>query len=358
MPALYNLLEPAGLIRHFQECPPEGFSSLSLDSGAPAFSAPFDLLTTVEPAIRRTLDALPVWSRLRHLRRPETGFIGTTVSEYALLPSATTPESLVEGLLSALAPRYAFLIIKDIPTEGALVGEAALAFSRRLADFCGERGFVLMEGQALAYVPIDFASTEEFLGRLSHARRKNVRRKLRSSVHLEIEAVCTGDERFRDDALLAKFYELYLNVYHQSEIHFDLLTPDFFRAVLRDPGLDGIVFTYRVAGQLIGYNLCFCQDEALVDKFVGFVYPQARDFNLYVISWFHNIEYALAHGLRYYVAGWTDPEIKRDLGATLTFTQHAVYVRNPVLRAILIPIKRFFEADHRWQESHVARSHS
>jgi uncharacterized protein len=357
VPTLHNLLEPASLIRHFQECPPEGFSPLYLDSGVPAFSAPFDLLTTVEPSIRRKLDALlfsPWW---RRFRCPNTCFIGTTVSEYALLPSATPPENFADDLVSALAPRYPFLIIKDIPTEPTLVGDAAFAWSRRLADVCGEMGFVLVEGQALAYVPIDFASTEEFLARLSRARRKNLRRKLRSASRLEIEAIATGDARFCDDALLGKLYELYLNVYRQSEIHFDLLTAAFFRAVLQDGSMSGVVFAYRVDGELVGYNLCFCQDDALVDKYVGFVYPQARDFNLYAVSWFHNIEYALARGLRYYIAGWTDPDIKRHLGATFTFTQHAVYVRNPVLRKLLMPFKRFFETDHRWQASHVSGTH-
>jgi len=34
---------------------------------------------------------------------------------------------------------------------------------------------VLMEGQALAYLPIDFTSRDELLGRFSHTRRKNLR---------------------------------------------------------------------------------------------------------------------------------------------------------------------------------------
>ena len=76
------------------------------------------------------------------------------------------------------------------------------------------------------------------------------------------------------------------------------------------------------------------------------------------MSWFHNLEYALAHGFRYYVAGWTDPEIKRELGARFTFTEHAVYVRNPVLRTLLRPFKRLFEADRRWQDTSVSIAHS
>jgi predicted N-acyltransferase len=188
---------------------------------------------------------------------------------------------------------------------------------------------------------------DEFLARRSHTRRKNLRRKLRSTPRLIIETIATGDVRFQDEALLAEFYALYLNVYRQSEIHFDLLTASFFRAVLQDAGANGVLFAYRLDGDLIGYNLCFRENGLLLDKYVGFVYPQARDYNLYAVSWFHNLGYALANGLRCYVAGWTDPEVKRELGASFTLTRHAVYVRNRVLRGLLTPFRRLFETGYR-----------
>lgn len=340
MGSLHNLIEPAGLIRAFQDFPPEGFSIAGLDCGVPAFSTRFDLLTTMEPAVRRLLKALPI-------PHPRTCFVGTTVSEYALLPVSIAPEEFAGGLLSSIAPRFPFLIIKDLPTEAVLVGDEALAYSRRLADACSKLGFVLLEGQSLAYVPIDFTSIEEFLARRSATRRKNLRRKLKSRSQLTVETIVTGDVRFQDESFLAELYALYLNVYRQSEIHFDLLTPPFFRAVLQDTGANGVVFTYRVDRDLIGYNLCFRENRMLLDKYVGFVYPQARHYNLYAVSWFNNLEYALANGLRCYVAGWTDPEVKRELGASFTLTQHAVYVRNPVLRSLLMPFRRLFETGYR-----------
>ena len=356
MPILHNLLEPPNLIRHFQDHPPAGFSTL--DAGAPAFSAPFDLLTTVDAARLRKIEAWPFARSCRRLLRPTTCFVGTTVSEYVLLPDEPGPELLVRDLLSGLARRYPFLIVKDLPTEAVLVGQAALAASRGLADACRANGFVLVDGQALAYVPIDFTSADEFLAGLSHARRRNIRRKLRSASAVTVEEIPTGDPYFRDDATLDALYQLYLNVYRQSDVHFDLLTPAFFRAVLQDEALGGIVFTYRAGGELIGYNVCVRRDAMLVDKYVGFVYPQARHYNLYAVSWFHNIEYALRHGLRVYVAGWTDPEVKRELGARFTFTQHAVYVRNPALRALLKRFKRWFESDRQWQDASVSIPHS
>ena len=357
MQTLHNLLEPPSLIRHFRDYPPEGFSPVLVEGGVPAFSMSFDLLTTLEPAARRRVDALPLakwWQRLL-VRR--TCFIGTTVSEYALLPRDTTPEELV-GIVSRLVPAYPFVIIKDIPTDATLVGETAFAYSHRFADACREAGFVLVEGQALAYVPIDFSSIDGYVERLSHVRRRNVRRKLRSRASLQVEAIPTGDGRFEDETFLATLYALYCNVYAQSEIHFDRLTAPFFRAVFQDASLDGIVFVYRAGGKLIGYNFCVCANGMLIDKYVGFAYPEAREHDLYTVSWFHNLEYALERRFRYYVAGWTDAEIKRHLGARFTFTLHAVYVRNAIMRTLLRPFKGLFEADRQWHAAHVPHADS
>ena len=358
LPVLYNQLEPANLIRQFTAAPPHDFLAFSIADGVPAFVTEFDLLTTLDPAVRRKIEALPLARWWRRFLRPRTCFVGTTVSEYALLPRATAPEVFVRGLLDGLAPDYPFLIVKDIPTEPVLVGDAAYVYAREFTEACQRTGFVQVEGQALAYVPLDFSAVDDFLARLSSSRRKDLRRKLKARARLDVRAISTGDACFADEALLASFYALYLNVYRQSEIHFDLLTPAFFRALLRDPSSGGVVFVYRTSQETIGYNICFVHGGALVDKYVGFLYPQAREHNLYTVSWFHNLEYALAHGLRYYVAGWTDPGIKRYLGAQFTLTRHAVYVRNPALRKMLAPFKRFFETDHRWHGAHVESTDS
>jgi predicted N-acyltransferase len=250
------------------------------------------------------------------------------------------------------------LIVKDIPTGDILVGAAARSYSRRLADACGHAGFELMEGQALAYVPLDFASIEDFLGRMSRSRRKDIKRKLRARATLEIAAIPTGDGVFNDAGTLAALYDLYLNVYRQSEIQFDLLTARFFRDLLQDAGAPGVVFVYRAGGAMIGYNICFIENDALVDKYVGFVYPQAREHSLYTVSWFHNLEYARSRGLRFYIAGWTDPDMKRYLGASFTCTQHAVYLRSTLLKKTFRLFKRLFERDHQSRGTHAWRADS
>ncbi len=214
---------------------------------------------------------------------------------------------------------------------------------------CRAAGFSFFSGQALAYVPIDFTRPEDYLAARSASRRKDLRRKLRSRRELQVTAIHTGESLFDDPVLLAEMYALYRAVHAQSRIHFELLTPQFFEAVLGDATSGGIVFMYRHHGELVGYNLCFVCGDKLLDKFIGLRYPQARELNLYFISWMHNLEYALAAGLRYYVAGWTDPQVKKDLGASFTWTEHAVYVRNPALRMALRLMHSCFESDAGWQ---------
>ena len=344
-PPYLNLLEPSDLVAQFLAHPPEGFKAGASRDGAPYFVARFDLLTTLEPAAKKRIAALPLYRLWGKWLKPLTCFIGTTVTEYAPLPARTEAAALAAQIKADHASRHAFLIAKDIPQDSPLLDATSNNAAKAFADACGDAGFVLLEGQALAYVPIDFASTDEYLSRLSSGRRRDIRRKLRSAAELDIETVPLGDARFADPAVRAEYYSLFLNVYNQSEIHFDLLTADYFDAILQDAASGGIIFVYRHEGRMIAYNLCYVCNGNLVDKYVGFAYPQARELNLYFVSWMHNLDYALKHGLKHYVAGWTDPEIKRYLGAKFTFTRHAVYVRNSLLRAILRRFSGAFESD-------------
>ena len=348
---LSNQLEPAALIEHFKRWPPDGFSPLSIGL-VPAFATQFDLLTTLDERLRRLLERL-LPRRVRAMLQRPAVFVGTTVSEFALLP-ADDADAFIARVLHEHGNDCDLIIVKDMPASQALICESDFAATRRIARACVERGFTLISGQALAYVPIDFASRDEFLRRMSRARRKNIRRKLRSAAGIEVERVLSGDKRFDEPEFVARLYQLYENVYEQSDIHFDRLTAAFFSAVLRDSATQGIVFLYRLHNVVIGFNLCFRFRDMLVDKYIGFAYPEAREHNLYAISWFENLDYAAANRLRHYVAGWTDPQVKRELGAQFVMTQHAVYLRNAFLRGALRALRRLFEPDRRWERDEAA----
>jgi len=342
-----NQLEPDALIARFTEHPPIDFSVMEA-AGTPAFMAPFDLLTTADADVRKKITHAPGYRWWGRLLRWRTVFVGTTVSEYALFPHDAEPAQLATDLRKELGRRQRLLIVKDIPQASPLFDAASGDWCTRFAEACEAKGYVLLEGQALAYVPIDFASEDEYLARLSSGRRKDIRRKLRKRDDVVVEPVRCGDPMFADEAIVDAYYALYENVYAQSEIHFDKLSRSFFAAVLRDPGNGGVVFVYRYQGEMIGWNLCFVVDGKLIDKYVGFAYPQAREQNLYFTSWFHNLGFAREQGLTHYVAGWTDPEIKSYLGAQFTLTRHAIYLRNPLLRMLAGRLGKFFESDSQW----------
>ncbi|MCL2591193.1 MAG: GNAT family N-acetyltransferase [Betaproteobacteria bacterium] len=339
--------EPAALVDHFMRHPPGGFEPFTCATGMPGFWTMFDLLTTADEQLLALIGKLPGNRFLRRALRWRTCFMGSTVSEFCPLPHGGA-EALVQGMFVAWSGKTALLLVKDIPCNAPFLGAEANRLADQLVDACKANGFFMVEGQALAWVPIDFADEGAYLARLSASRRRDIRRKLRRREEMRIEIVATGDPRFAEPAFAAELYAQYLEVYNQSEIHFDLLRPEFFAAVLRDPSLDGRVFLYHWKDRLIGYNLCFIHDGMLVDKYIGFRYPMARECNLYFVSWMENLAFARREGLSHYIAGWTDPAVKAALGACFTPTRHAVFVRNPLLRPLLRRIAGRFEPDREW----------
>jgi GNAT acetyltransferase-like protein len=343
-----NHLEPACFVDLFLEHPPRGFTSRSIGSGGarlPGFVADFDVTTTLHGLMKPLCDALPLI--LRRGLRLRSLFVGTTVTEYLPLPCDADVDALVASAVEEGASVDAALVVfKDLPVASPLLEAYENEVAARTLDACRRRGFVIVSGQALAWLPIDHASEEEFLGSLSHARRRDFRRKLRSRERLTVEELPTGARAFDDEGFVASLVSLYRNVYAQSRVQFDELTPGLLRELFRCE--DGVLFLYRLDGALVGWNLCFVARDCLVDKFIGFSYPEARTTNLYFVSWFHNLEWARRRGLHAYVAGWTDPEVKRALGARFTMTTHAVWVRNPLLRSVLALLGPQFESDARW----------
>ena len=154
---------------------PEGFKIIE-GLPLPAFAAPFDLLTTADDDFKTRIRGLPGhgwWSRWLTLR---AAFIGTTVSEYALLPAAADPDALARTLRQGPGRQYALTIFKDLPLRSPLLSEADNALADQVVQACTEQGFVVLDGQALAYVPIDFADGDAYLDRLPKDARRYLKR--------------------------------------------------------------------------------------------------------------------------------------------------------------------------------------
>ena len=348
MAKFFNQLEPQSLVNAFLKHPPQDFE-LCVDEEIPAFKMQFNLLTTLDSQLKKKIENIYKYQQWKKLLTFSTCFMGTTVTEYTPL-SAT--KDVVESvqLFKKMGSEQSLTIIKDLPLYSPLLSDVENKYSQDLIQYAQQQGFFAVEGQALAYVPLDFSNREEYLSRLSKSRRKNLKRKLKSLEQLRVEWVNTGAEKFQDAEFRQYLYSLYFAVYQQSEIHFDLLTYDFFNTILLDAESGGRVALYWFDDQLVGYNICYEYNENLIDKYIGFNYELAIKFNLYFVSWFVNLDYALERNLKYYIAGWTDPEVKAQLGAQFTFTMHLIWIRKPILRSLLKPLKHFFEADANWHK--------
>lgn len=340
-----TLIEPAGLLQHFIQQPPQGFGAALSASGLPSFVAPFDLTTTLDESVHQRLAAAPGFRYWQRWLRWRTRFVGCTTTEYLPVPAAVDADTLADEIVRDHARDSRLLVIKDLALQSPLLDAAGNTASAALLDALQQRGFMLLEGMPLAWLAIDFDSLDTYLGRLSSSRRKDIRRKLKSRDRLRIECVDTGAGLFADIEQVRRCHALYLQVHAQSLVHFDLLTEAFFAQLLRDREAHGKMFMYSDGDELVGWNLCYVHGGKLIDKYIGFSYPRARECNLYVVSWMYNLQYALDHGLSHYVAGWTDSRIKRQLGASFNLTRHAVWARNPLLRGLLRRYSHWFEAE-------------
>lgn len=341
-------LEPVALIDAFRNHPPLDFTAWEHGNGTPLFSTRFDLLTTADAGLQRRIRALPGQALLRRLLSPRALFAGSTVSEYLPLPGAAAAEALPRQLREEYGPRYPFTIIKDIPAQSPLLDATDNRVAATLAEAAQREGFVLLDGQALAHLPIDFDSVDAWLMRFSGKHRYDLRRKLKQRAAVKVERWLLGAQPLQDAAQRAELYALYQQVYQQSTVHFDQLGPRFFDALWTDASLPGFLFVFRAEERIIGWKLCFVHGDKLIDKYVGFAYPEARRYALFFVSWAECLDYALQQGLKHYVIGWTDPEVKAYLGAKFTMTRHAVYPRNVLIRMALRRLAGLFEGDSRW----------
>ena len=339
-----NLIEPEAYYRLFLDYPPAAFAARFSQSGLPLFNTNFDLLTTADPRWRARLQKTPLFKYWSGLLNWSACFWGTTITEYAPFPDDQAPEDLLDEMLDE-AGGVSLAVVKDLPSGSPLLPPRENEAAQKLVEAGLSHGFFELSGQALAYVPIDFTSVDEYLGRLSSSRRKDLRRKMKSASKMTVETLELGDNYFTAPGVLSDLYEMYLEVFRQSEIHFDLLSADFFKALFSGKAAPGLAVIYRHEGATVGFNICLIHKDCLIDKYIGFRYPLARQFNLYFVSWLQNLELALNLGLKFYVAGWTDPEVKAALGASFTFTRHLVWIRNPLLRKLLRPWRHLFEAD-------------
>ncbi len=294
---------------------------------APLFWCDFDLALGVEgPGRKLLVAARRLWPRLLRAR---TLFCGSPFGEngtIGLAADAGDPAALLAELLRAMEEvgrrqGLALMLFKDFPA----------AQQPLLAPLAGA-GFFRGESYPNVEVPLPFPTLAAYVQSLSANARKDLRRKVRhaeAAGQLRVEVV--------DDvtALIEPVYALYLATYHAGSVRFEKLTREYFLETGRRLGGRAAFFLFYSGERLVGFNLCFRHADQLIDKFIGLDYAVARPLNLYFYTWYHNVGWCLAHGIRRYQVGQTDHAAKVRLGGKLVPLYFYARHRNPLLNGAL-----------------------
>lgn len=302
---------------------------------APLFSADFNLDIAVEGRLVRVIKFI----RKFHPRFliTKTLFCGSPFSEFGVLgmrQGSTDNSELILALYAglkelALKINAPLIIFKDF-----------LESSSTFLDTLFKKGFFKVKSFPAVVVELNFKSFPEYLLSLGSSTRRNLRRKLKQAQargNLQVKVV--QDVYPQIDRVVS----LYENTYHSGSTKFERLTKKFFLQIAQELNPQVRFFLYYVDDQLAAFNLCFIYDNLFIDKFIGFDYDIAKQYNLYFVSWANNIQWCIDNSLRYYHPGQTDYEPKARLGGKLitlfAYLKHRNVFFNFVLGLLILILK-------------------
>lgn len=302
----------------------------SIVAAVPVFFTEYDLATTAQGTVAAVLGALRRWVpgelrlRLSCLGSPETescsfGFDKDLCAEQC--------DALLEVMLDAW---FDHATRRGISLLG--MKDVSQADYERYGSILQRHRYTPVASLPLAYLVIDFQSTDEYLSRLSSATRKDMRRKLRRRSDIRVE--------FADrlDHVLVELMEMYSETRARSDWQFETLSGDYFKNLKAGLGDAALVALYYRGPQLIAANLLLVDGDTLLDKFFVMRSDPGRDLNLYFISWFTNIDICLGRGLKRYLSGQAAYDTKLRLGCKLQlnwlFFQHRNTAVNWLLRLV------------------------
>lgn len=301
---------------------------------APFFTTEFSFDTTIQGPLKRVI--LSLQKRFPRFLKLKILFIGSPLTEEGVIGirEGCDKEKILRFFLSGMldfcaAGKMAVITFYNLTSADSYI-----------LDFLKRNKFAQIEAFPLARLTIKEHSLEEYIQNLGKNTRKDIRRKLRN-------AYSTADIRIEEhdklDGRLDHAYELYLNNLNSGDVSFEKLTPEYF-AGLPD-NMPGTVkfFITLVNGKMAAFNMCFIKDDFCIDKYIGFDYDVAYKYNLYFVTWCHNIDWCIKHGIRYYQPGTCDYEPKIRLGSDLVPLYISSRLLNPVINHLTAPVMRLIE---------------
>jgi len=296
-------------------------------AAAPGFFTDYSLDTTLTGlgrrlvAVTRKVAPKAFTVRMACLGSPCTEDVGLGfAADLTPAERAAALQALLAAFEAAAAQAGCWLLaIKDAPEPDRAVW----------ADAARDAGYQLTPGMPSAVLDIDFKDLDGYLARLSHATRKDMRRKLKAMADLRIEVV---DHL---DGLEPRIVELYRQTRARSDLQFEDLTAAYFTGVLGALRDRALCVVYWAGEELVGFNLLLQDGTTLLDKFFCMETARGPGLNLYFVSWFTNVRLCLERGLARYQSGQAAYENKLRLGSRLIGADMYFRHRRPLVNRAL-----------------------
>jgi len=213
-------------------------------------------------------------------------------------------------------------------------------FSHGYKDTLGfllKKRFFKVDGLPYAEMDLDFKDFDDYLKkRLSGRSRYDLKRKFRkvdADVDIKMEIV---DSPTDED--LKRIYELYMAMVAKHEMGFEIVPPEFFKAVPKHMPGQTKFFLWKVDDKVVAFLFCLLSGDVMIDYYLGLDYSVAHKYHLFFIKHRDMMKWCIEKGIKRYEIGISGYEPKKRLGFDFTpldiYAKHRSRVMNPLFKIL------------------------
>jgi hypothetical protein len=294
-----------------------------------------DLVMGMPASVRQSIDAVrkrfPGFLKLPMLMAGCSAGEGDIALDIVSGTTDWTIDALGE-VLPLLAKRLKAMMVlfKDFPKS-----------YRAKLDHLLQAGFTRIPSMPATGLKLDFRDFEEYLARkLSHAMRKNLRRKFRKSetggpIKVEVVSDITP---FVDEIL-----PLYQAVFGRAKQRFEELNRSYFCQLGQRMSDRSRFLIWWRENKIVAFASCLVHDGVLKDNYIGLDYSLALEYHLYFVTWRDTIIWALQNGCHTYHSAPLNYDPKFHFRMHLEPLDLYVRASHPLLNACFRPLLPILE---------------
>ncbi len=294
-----------------------------------------DLVMGTPASVRQSIDA--VRKRFPGFLKLPMLMVGCSAGEgdIALDIVSGTTDWTIDALRKVLP-----LLAKRLKAMMVLFKDFPQCYRTKL-DHLLPAGFTRIPSMPATGLRLDFRDFDEYLAsKLSHAMRKNLRRKFRKSetgepIKVEVVSDITP---FVDEIL-----PLYQAVFGRAKQRFEELNRSYFCQLGQRMNDRSRFLIWWREKKIVAFASCLVHDGVLKDNYIGLDYSLALEYHLYFVTWRDTIIWALQNGCHTYHSA------PLNYGPKFHFRMHLepldLYVRatHPLLNACFRPLLPMLE---------------